>query len=403
MLKASRKLVEKNYWDPSYGGVDMNAVFSKAEASLQEAQTSGHTFGIIAQALASLNDSHTFFIPPSRVATVQYGWRMRMIGDKCFMTAVKPGSDADSKSVRAGYEILAIEGYRPTRENLWRMKLMYYSLQPRPALKVALRRPDGMQGQLELAAIIKTGKQVVDLTGDHAMEEYYEMLRETMAESALDPHTLKTLGDDLIIYRMPAFNIDAQELDSAFGRIRGHQALILDLRGNSGGSVSTLERAAGHLIGKDVLLAERTGRKEEKPIKSSGTGSDRTQAKLVVLVDSDSASASEILARAVQIEKRGTVLGDRTAGSVRQSRQHSEQVGLGRVVMFGVSVTNADLVMKDGKSLERVGVTPDELVLPTASDLAEGRDPVLARAAELLGVKLSPEDAGKLFPVKWRN
>jgi len=56
--------------------------------------------------------------------------------------------------------------------------------------------------------------------------------------------------------------------------------------------------------------------------------------------------------------------------------------------------------MSDGKRIEGVGVRPDTLMLPSAQDLLLKRDPVLAQAALLFDVKLSPEEAGSLFPVE---
>ena len=55
------------------------------------------------------------------------------------------------------------------------------------------------------------------------------------------------------------------------------------------------------------------------------------------------------------------------------------------------------------RKIENIGVIPDEVSLRSADDLAAGRDVTLARAAELLGVSITPEDAGKLFPVQWLN
>lgn len=97
------------------------------------------------------------------------------------------------------------------------------------------------------------------------------------------------------------------------------------------------------------------------------------------------------------------ILGDVSAGAVMQSIQSQQQMGTDSIVPFAISITNADVIMSDGKSLEHVGVIPDELIVPSAADLAAGRDPVLARAVELLGGKLSAEEAGKLNKYYWKK
>jgi C-terminal processing protease CtpA/Prc len=124
--------------------------------------------------------------------------------------------------------------------------------------------------------------------------------------------------------------------------------------------------------------------------------------KLIVLVDQGSCSASEIFARVVQLEKRGTVIGDRTAGKVMEAKVIIDEIGASSsATHYGTLVTVANLIMVAGKSLEGSGVTPDMVVLPGAGDLVSGDDPVLALAARQFGVQLTPAEAGKLFPFEW--
>ena len=149
-----------------------------------------------------------------------------------------------------------------------------------------------------------------------------------------------------------------------------------------------------------MKIADRIGRKENKP-EIAKAAHNPFIGNLIVLVDSQSASAAELFARVVQIEKRGVVLGDHTSGSVMESKHYEEKMGADTVVFYGVSVTEEDLIMTDGKSLEHTGVTPDQVLLPSPEALAHGRDPVLAHAVELLGIKLTSEDAGKVFPFEW--
>jgi C-terminal processing protease CtpA/Prc len=105
----------------------------------------------------------------------------------------------------------------------------------------------------------------------------------------------------------------------------------------------------------------------------------------------------------MQMEKRGVVVGDLSAGAVMRARIYPHDLGVNSLVSFGVGIANADAIMTDGKSLENIGVTPDELLLPTGEEMAEKHDAVLARALELVGVTMTPKKAGTLFPIIWEK
>ena len=243
-------------------------------------------------------------------------------------------------------------------------------------------------------------KRVVDLTGEGDAGDLWQLIRQEENADHLGRAQFAELNDDLGVLKFPGFYFDVSEIDAMIGKARKHKVLILDLRGNPGGSVDTLKDLIARFFEKEIKIGDRVGRSENKPMIAKLRAHPFT-GKLVVLVDSKSASAAELFARVVQLEKRGTVLGDRSSGRVMEENHYSSPTRTDTVVLYGASITDADIIMDDGKSLEHNGVVPDELILPSAEDLANGRDPVLAHAAETVGVKLRPEAAGKLFPYEW--
>lgn len=397
ILSIVKSEVKKNYYDPTFHGIDLDARFKLAEQKLSAATSTPQALAIIAQVLIDFNDSHLFLSPPSTNLAVEYGWRMQAIGDKCYITLVRPGSDAEAKGLKPGDQVLSVSGFRPTRSELWKVLYYYNAISKRNKLVLNVLSPgQDAPRELEINAQMKNLPQAI------TFQTYFRAFDDFHNEEN-DKHRFQTVGG-ITIWKMPGFDFDPNQVDELMSsRVRGGGSLILDLRGNSGGFVKTLESLTSNMFDKDVKIADVKGRKPMDPIFAKTRGKTAFQGKVVVLIDSGSASASEIFARVVQLEKRGQVLGDVSAGAVMQSRGFEEQMGTDSIVPFGISITMADVIMSDGASLEHVGVKPDELILPTGADLAAGRDPVLARAVEILGGKISAEDAGKFFKYYWKT
>ncbi len=399
MLKTVASEIRKHYYDPKFHGLDWDAKVAEAKEKIAKTTSMNMALSHIAAALDTLNDTHTFFLPPEHSYRHEYGLQYRMVGERCFVSHVRPGSDAEAKGVKPGDEIVTLNGYNVNRDDLWKVQYVFSILRPQPVLQLVLQNPAGAQRQIEVAAKIRQKTKIADLGPGSGGVNFYDLVREGEDQEHLMRARSREYGDDLMVLKLPEFYFSGTEISDMIGKARKHQNLIVDLRGNPGGSVDTLRFLVGSMFDKEVKIADRVGRKETKP--EMAKPRSPFQGKVVVLIDADSASAAELFARIIQLEKRGIVIGDHSSGSVMESREFEEQTGTDTSVYYGASITEWNLVMSDGKSLEHVGVTPDEVVLPSALDLASGRDPVLAHAAETLGVKISAEEAGKAFPYEW--
>lgn len=396
MLRDARDAVKKYYYDPKYHGVDLDARYREFDERIKAATSLNDGLRMVAAFLSGLKDSHTFFDPPMRPYRLDTGFRMQLFGDNAFISRVRPGTDAESK-VHPGDQILAYNTYSVNRVDFHDLSYTYDSLMPQIKTQLDLRDSDGNVRRVMVDSKTQQGRKTFDFATGVDIAQYIRALENE--DHVVRQRYVET--GDLMIWKMPEFFLDDDAVDHMFGIVRKHKTLILDLRGDPGGAAVTLERMIGNVFDHDVKIGDRIGRKELKPALAKTVGGHAFTGKIIVLVDSESASAAELFARVMQLEHRGIVLGDKTSGSVMEAKGYGYSQGVDTIITYGFSITEADLIMKDGNSLEHVGVTPDEVILPTGRELAAGQDPVLARAVELAGGKLDPTQAGKLFPYEW--
>src|SRR5260221_11761887 len=157
--------VRKYYYDPKMQGFDFDGRVREADEKLKKSESLGQSLNIIAWTLDGLNDSHTRFAPPGRVTRQDYGWRMAMIGDRCYVTQVQPKSDAEAKGLRPGDEIVSINKIAPTRDTLFTLEYIYDVLSPQPGLRLQVCGPEGQVRELVVMFKTRQTKKIANLTG----------------------------------------------------------------------------------------------------------------------------------------------------------------------------------------------------------------------------------------------
>jgi C-terminal processing protease CtpA/Prc len=391
MLQTVASDVRKYYYDPKLHGLDWDMKVREAKEKIAKATSMDTAVSQIAGVLDMLNDPHTFFVPPQYSIQTDYGVRFQMVGDRCYVTHVRPQSDAKAKGLKPGDEVLAVNGVATTRESLHKIEYVLNVLLPLSGLRIDLWDHSEKRRTVDIMASVRHPKLVESLGEELTGEDTWGRRLDNQKKIYSVRARYETPGINLIILKIPVFMRTSElYIQEMIDKARKRNALILDLRGNSGGSLTNLQYLLGDMFEREVKIADRVSRAGTVPIVAKSNKHHVFTGKVIVLVDSASRSSVELFARIMQIEKRGTVLGDRTPGMVMESKYYGR-----------ASITEANLVMADGKSIEHIGVTPDETILPSAADLANDRDPVMARAAEIAGVTLSPESAARLSPYEW--
>ena len=228
---------------------------------------------------------------------------------------------------------------------------------------------------------------IVTLTIRRGADKPFELTitRDVVQQREVESRTLA--GGTVGYVRLVGFSdAAADQLSDAFAAHvkAGRTRLILDLRGNPGGYVTAARKVASQFIGSGVIFWEQDAQGNQIATQALGDGV-ATDPKLTVvcLIDGGSASASEIVAGALQDSGRATLVGEQSfgKGTVQQWQELSGEGG-------AFKLTIARWLTPDKRWIHKTGLTPDvPVTLP--DPVPAGMDPILDKALEVLGAASS--------------
>lgn len=319
--------------------------------------------GAIRGMMRALDDTHSVYLDPeeNQLANTPMDGELEGIGatveeagDYVRIASPMPGSPAEAAGILPEDIVLEVDGKDINGLGLTRVVLLIRG-KAGTKVKLLIQRPS-------------TGKQIE-----------FEITRAKI----LIPSVESRMEGDIAYVKINNFGEKTTaELRAALQEVMGNnpKGLVLDLRNNPGGLLRTAIDVMSQLVPSgQVVMLEKFGDGRERTYEAE-SGGLATEIPLVVLINKGSASASEIVAGAVQDLKRGTVVGETSygKGSVQNVHQLDNDAGQLRV-------TIALWYTPNGRTIHKQGIQPDTEVELTDEDRTAKRDPQLEKALEILG------------------
>jgi len=334
-----------SFWSAIEDTYDKLKVFTEILSLIQsnyvdEVKSRELIYGAVKGMLDTL-DPHTAFMTPEAFKEMQVetsgsfgGLGIEITVKDRMLTVVAPidGTPADRAGLQPGDRIVKIDGL-PTKD----MTLMD-----------AVRKLRGPRGSKVTIGILREGTpEPFEVT----------LVRETIEVRSIRS---KDLGDGIYYIRLTSFQErTAKDLEKALEQAQKAlaTALILDLRNDPGGLLNQAVAVSDMFLDKGQLIVYTQGRLKNQDLRFTAEhSSNLPKWPMVVLVNGGSASASEIVAGALQDWKRAVILGTKTFG------KGSVQTVIPLSDGSGLRLTTARYFTPRGRSIHGTGITPDIVV-----------------------------------------
>ncbi|MEM9566845.1 MAG: S41 family peptidase [Cyanobacteria bacterium P01_E01_bin.34] len=371
------QIVNREYVDSDFNAVDWEAV--RTDLLSRDYATEDEAYEAIRAALEQLEDPYTRFMDPEQFASMQIDTSGELTGvgiqlgaedETGRLLVVSPidNSPALNAGVQAGDIIVEIDG----------------TLTDGMDVNEAVNLIRGEVGSIVTITVLR----------DEAEQLDFDIKRERIELQAVT-HEVHPAGEQQIGYiRLSQFSAKASdEMRDAVDELEGLgvDAYVLDLRGNPGGLLYSSAEIARLFLSKGGIVSTENRQGIQDSI--SANGEALTDKPMTVLVDGGSASASEILAGALQDNERATLVGTQTFGKGLVQSVHAISGG------SGLAVTIARYRTPSGTDINQTGITPDRIVELSETDietltsdrelLATSADPQYAAAVQSLELQLA--------------
>jgi carboxyl-terminal processing protease len=320
-------------------------------------------YGAIQGMTAALGDPYTVFFPPKESKDFQeqitgnFGGVGMEVGSKdgilTVVSALK-GTPAEKAGVKSGDKILKIDS----------------TITSDLSVDQAVNLIRGKKGTTVSITFVRGQNKPFEL----------KIVRDTINIPTIET---EKRANGVFIIRLFSFTADSPNLFRSALRtflLSKSDKLILDLRGNPGGYLdAAVDIASWFLPNGAVVVRENYGNGKPEDISmSKGYDIFNNKLKFVILIDGGSASASEILAGALQEHGKAKLLGTKSfgKGSVQELVNITPDTAL--------KVTVARWLTPNGVSISAGGLTPDVVVPITEDDIKNKKDPQLDKAIELI-------------------